>query len=447
MPDLQLIIQIIAGLGPYFLVAILLAVILGLLLPWGIVRPQKWLYFYIFSIAFMAVGGTNPDGSGSSYKQATWGILYALCCIIIYRSRGEKNSPAIRFPLELLILYGFILISIGWSDYKISSLKRYILLIGLLLIAVITTKISISENSFVKILTKPLAVFMLGGAAIAAALPTLAFDSDGALQAYTSHKNTWGQFMLLCSIIFFNKVLLRENVRTYLPLLAISVTMLHMSKSATSLLAFIFSSFCVLLLQVFSSKNMAGRLLMLALVLTGAISTLVYSIIFGSLPFNDLVNLLFKVTDKSTTLTGRTFLWQLMGAEIERHPWFGTGFGGFWVGLEGAAGVLVKRLDWGPPTQAHSGYIDVVNEIGLAGMAVLAVVLISHLYRCLILYSKEIYARDNFSLHTAIIISVLITNYAESSLIQGTNILWLILTCSIIDVFNRVNAKKFKHLK
>lgn len=445
MPSLQLIFQIIAGLGPYFSVAILLAVFLGLFLPWGVMHPQKWLYFYIFSIAFFAFGGTDPDGSGSLFKQGTWGILYILCFISIYRPRKEKDLPVIHFPMELLILYGFIFISIGWSDYKLSSFKRYILLIGLLLIAVLSTKISISEKSFVKILTRPLAIFMLGGAVIAAALPTLAFDSDGALRAYTSHKNTWGQFMLLCSIIFFNKFLSRDNRKLYLPLLVISLAMLYMSKSATSLLAFIFSSLCVILLQSLSSKNMTGKLLVLALVLASAVSTLVYSILHGHLPFNDLIELVFKATDKSTTLTGRTFLWKLMGAEIERHPWFGTGFGGFWVGLEGAAGALVKRLDWGPPTQAHSGYIDAVNEIGFIGMAIIMVVLMSHIYRCCILY--KISPRDNFPLHISIVISTLIVNYAESSLIQGTNISWIILTCSIIEVFNRVHAKKFNHIK
>jgi hypothetical protein len=113
--------------------------------------------------------------------------------------------------------------------------------------------------------------------------------------------------------------------------------------------------------------------------------------------------------------------------------------------LDGPSGALVKRLDWGPPTQAHSGYIDVVNEVGAAGMLLLFIVVMAHLYRCFCLYKTG--ARQHFSLHFSIIISSLILNYAESSLTQGTNLWWIILTCSIIEVFNRVHAQKIDAAK
>jgi len=253
--------------------------------------------------------------------------------------------------------------------------------------------------------------------------------------------------LLLCSLIFFNNILNNRSRLLYISLLAISVVMLYMSKSATSLLAFTFSSFFILLIQGFSSKNITSKIIVLFIILAVAISTLVYSIAYGDLPFTRTIELIYKVTDKNTTLTGRTFLWQLMGAEIERHPWFGTGFGGFWVGLDGPAGALSRRLDWGPPTQAHNGYIDVVNEIGLVGAAILTIVLISHTYRCCALYNSKY--QLHFPLHFSIIISSLFLNYAESSLIQGTNFWWIILTCSIIEVFNRsrdlVSDKKVTH--
>ncbi len=438
MPSLQLVFQIITGLGPYFSVAIFLAIVLGLFLPWGVMNPQKWLYLYIIGLCLLPFGANDTDGSGSLYKQLTWTLLYILCFVSVVRSRDNIAAQKINIPIELLLLYGFIFITIAWSDYKLSSFKRYILLIGLLLIAILSSKLSVLEKSFANLVDKPLAFFMLIGLVVAVAWPRLAFDADGALRAFTSHKNTWGQFMLLCSLVFFNNVLSRSNRLIYLPLLMISLGMLYMSKSATSLLAFLLVAFCVLLIQGFSSKNIASKLIMLALVLAASVSTLVYSVTQGDLPFTSLIDAIYKATDKNTTLTGRTFLWQLMGAEIARHPWLGTGFGGFWVGLDGSAGALSRRLDWGPPTQAHNGYIDVVNEIGIIGMAILATVLVSHIYRCCALYNKN--TRQHFFLHFSIIIGALFLNYAESSLTQGTNLWWIILTCSIIDVFNRFHA-------
>ena len=439
MLSLQLILQIIAGLGPYFTAAILLAIFLGLFLPWGVMNPQKWLYFYIIGLSLLPFGGNDPDGGGSLYKQITWGLLYVLCFVIITRSRKEIAAPKISFPVELVLLYAFLLLTIIWSDYRLSSFKRYILLIGLLLIAILSSKLSMVNKSFARIVDKPFAAFMLLGAVAAVALPNLAFDSDGALRAFTTHKNTWGQFMLLCAIIFLNNILTRNGRRSiYIPFLMVALAMLYLSKSATSLLSFAVSSFCVLLVYGFSSKNLAGKLIVLMGVLVGAVGVLVYSVLHGALPFDALIEMVYKVTDKSSTLTGRTQLWQLMWAEIVRHPMLGTGFGGFWVGQDGPSGALGRRLDWGPPTQAHNGYIDGLNEIGAVGMLLFTVVIIGHLYRCFRLYAVGM--KDHFLLHLAIVVSFMVSNYAESSLIQGTNLWWIITTCSIIEVYNRLRV-------
>ena len=439
MPSFQLIFQIITGLGPYFSVAIALALFLGLFLPWGVMHPQKWLFFYIFGIALLPFGGGDADGGGSLYKQMTWGILYLLCLIILLRSRKGTDTPKLAIPPEFLLLYGFLFISISWSDYPVSSAKRYMLLIGLMLIALIACQHALQGRSFASLVEKSLAFFMLCGATLAIALPEIAFDSDGALRAYTSHKNTWGQFMLLCSVVFLNNVMNRIHLKINVPLLLTAMILLYLSKSATSLLAFLFATFFVLIVYGFFSKNISAKLVMLTGTLATAIAFLVYCVLHGKLPFDALVELVFTSMDKSSTLTGRIQLWQLMGAEIDRHPWLGTGYGGFWVGLDGPAGALVRRLDWGPPTQAHSGYIDGMNEIGAMGMLLFLIVMAVHVFRCFRLYSAGL--KNHFLLHAAITISFLVNNYAESSLIQGTNMWWIIMTCSIVEVSNRLRLQ------
>jgi exopolysaccharide production protein ExoQ len=445
MPSLQLVFQIISGLGPYFFTAISLAVFLGIFLPWGVSHPQKWLFLYIFGVVLLPFGGNDPDAGGSLYKQMTWGLLYVLCFVVILRSRKDNNSPKIRIPLEFILLYAFLFFTIAWSDYKLSSFKRYLLLVGLMMIAIISSKLSVRDRTFSSLVDKPIAFFMLCGAATAVAWPSVAFDTDGALRAFTSHKNTWGQFMLLCSVVFLTNVMARRNRMLYLPLLVVALILLYLSKSATSLLAFVFSTLCVLIFHGFSSKNITGKLVLASVTLTGAVAILVYSILHGQLPFDALIELVYTSTDKSSTLTGRTQLWQLMGSEIARHPWLGTGFGGFWVGLDGPAGALGRRLDWGPPTQAHSGYIDSLNEIGAVGMLLLAIVIAFHAYRCFGLYSKGL--TDHFLLHVAILVSFLLNNYAESSLIQGTGMWWIIFTCSVVEVHNRLRLNQISTKK
>jgi O-antigen ligase len=218
----------------------------------------------------------------------------------------------------------------------------------------------------------------------------------------------------------------------------LSLASLFASKSATSIIAFVVSASFIILFIAATTKRNSVKIFFLTLAAFNAVACLIYTIKNGNLPFDAIIDLIFRATDKSTTLSGRTHLWQIMSSEVSRHPWLGTGFGGFWVGQDGPSGAVIHRLDWGPPTQAHSGYIDGVNEIGILGMALFLVVIFFHITRCFKLHLNGMTA--SFIFHFTIVSSFLISNYTETSLLQGTNLYFVIVMCSVIEVYNRART-------
>jgi len=76
---------------------------------------------------------------------------------------------------------------------------------------------------------------------------------------------------------------------------------------------------------------------------------------------------------RDSTLTGRTELWSIV-LGITGNPWVGTGFESYWLGprLE-----RIWSLIWWGPNEAHNGYIEVYLNLGLIGVVLLTVVILT----------------------------------------------------------------------
>jgi len=124
-------------------------------------------------------------------------------------------------------------------------------------------------------------------------------------------------------------------------------------------------------------------------------------------------------------------LWELMMAEVAKHPWFGVGYGGFWLGLEGAAGQIAYIVRWGYPGQAHNGYIDLLNELGVTGLTLVACAIAAHVRRLVSLAAVD---REAARFHAALLVAILTLNLTEASILRTTHLWWIAFTLSVIEV-------------
>ena len=87
--------------------------------------------------------------------------------------------------------------------------------------------------------------------------------------------------------------------------------------------------------------------------------------------------------DKGSTLTGRRPLWDSVLPAIHDRLWFGHGYGAFWRGWEQPSNLVWLQNPWGPP-HAHNGVLELALNVGVVGVALWLLALLSCLRRGLV---------------------------------------------------------------
>jgi len=107
---------------------------------------------------------------------------------------------------------------------------------------------------------------------------------------------------------------------------------------------------------------------------------------------------------RDSTLTGRTEIWAGIVPDFFNHPILGHGFSGFWTPARTSANQV---------GQAHNGYLEVSLELGLAGLLLNGILLLSWTRK-----ARRTLGRDFQwgSLCSCFLFMLLIVNIAESSI-------------------------------
>jgi O-antigen ligase len=112
---------------------------------------------------------------------------------------------------------------------------------------------------------------------------------------------------------------------------------------------------------------------------------------------------------RDDTLTGRSDIWAVLVPVFEHKPLLGSGFGSFWTS---------QTRDLYEMGEAHSGYLDVLLELGFVGIVLITIFLVSTCIKAL----KELnYDFDWASLFISYLIMALVHNISESSFNSFTN--------------------------
>lgn len=424
----QLIYAYVTGLGPYVAIAFALGIGIPCLLL--VTRPSRWLLaFVVLFLCLVPLGGGELSGAaeGSVYRQIGWGGAFVLALFFALRDQGRFTVPWTWVPIPYLLLLIYAVISVTWSEATMVSAKRAVQLIGVLFVALALVRQAKSSNPFESFVWPGLFCLVIG--IVALALPALSIDPNGNYKGFTFTKNVWGQFALLMVLVLMFHALNRTTPRLNWWLFVFASLSLVATRSATTILIYVVA--VTVVLSWVAARRHGGRLLpvSLATLMLVAGSLFTYFLVKGDVPVGALFEVGLASVGKDATLTGRTQLWRWMGYEIARHPWLGTGFGGFWMGLEGASYTVVRFFSW-RPGQAHNGYIDVINELGYVGLGLLVFVLLVHLWNIVQINRRGESLTATF--HLAVLIAALLLNVSETNFMRTTHLWWIILSTSII---------------
>lgn len=197
-------------------------------------------------------------------------------------------------------------------------------------------------------------------------VPEAAVEPNG-ISGIFGHKNILG-FVL---VIGFIAALLKETSRAFerLAVMALLILGAVWSESATAVIAMVFGVFIFYALKVYRRVSRSGIGAFLFWVITSPIAALA---VLATLSFDGL---LLQALGRTSTLSGRTGIWEATLGFVEQRPWAGWGYGMVW-GEGSSVAYLIQSSSTFAATHAHSGYLDLLLQTGIVGTVLFASVIV-----------------------------------------------------------------------
>jgi O-antigen ligase len=331
----------------------------------------------------------------------------------------------------LLVFAGLAFVSLAWSiDVEVTA-RRLLRVATMLGVAFAFALVGWHRCRFQNMVRPIITLVLAGSILFGIAAPTLAIHQDatgvlaGAWHGLSSHKNGLGDLACIGLILWLHAYLTRER-----GLVAcvcgglLAAACLVLSKSSTSLVASVFClAFLALLLRLpVALQRHLAKFVVAFLVLLFAYSIAILQIIPGT---EAAMKALHLVTGKDGTFTGRTLIWALIGEHVKQHPLLGTGYGAYWTFKAGAPSYDFIRYLRFYPGSAHNGYLEIVNDLGAIGGAVLLAYLVAFVRQALALLHID---RTTAALLLALFLHQCVANLSESRWLSVFSVDFVIMT-------------------
>jgi O-antigen ligase len=275
------------------------------------------------------------------------------------------------------------------------------------------------DKRFQQIVRMAFTLLMIGSLIFGLVAPDLAKEQgtgislEGAWRGLLGQKNGLGHASSIAVFFWVHGWLTRE-VRFWKFALgfSVSVACLLLSHSSTSLMS---ATFSVMLLFLLLRAPKQKRRYMSFIVALFVSLILLYSLavldIFPGLDF--LLQPIIDFTGKDNTFSGRTAIWAVIREHIRLAPILGTGYGAYWIGPlpQSPSSVFLNRQSNFYPTEAHNGYLDIINDLGFVGLSFLLGYLVVFLRQSLALMK---FNYTQAALFVALLFEELINNLTES---------------------------------
>lgn len=378
-------------------------------------------------------GGNQVEGSWEVKLQ--WGSVFAIAVFIALRHSTLAIAYLKAANPFVIAMVVYCTIGILWSPMASITFKKVIQFAGIVMAAVAFQFTGRDLSHLLKTILAVLVGIEVISAIAAVFFPTLGIDAyfGTAWRGIASGKNDFGYIGSL-SVIFWVVLANLQKMKATTVLAGVGLGVLCVIKAnsstsiATTLLGL--TVFFVLRRQHIGSPLWSQRILLA--VSAAALIGLQYFFIHESrLPaWGEVIGPFAGLFGKSADLTGRTDIWIYVAIEIQKHLLLGVGYGAFWLGPGSASQAIIDQLPW-IPYQSHNGYLDILNELGVIGMALFLGMLIIHVWQ---LFKLVPINRQETAFHGTLLVIICFSNFSESTLFRGVNYPHILLMFSSISV-------------
>ncbi len=295
-------------------------------------------------------------------------ILFAIALQIKLHSLGQEFLRFWKNQKPLIIFVIFCAFTLLWSTYELASLYEF----SLMLFAILAASYFVIRFPYKKILS---IIYCFGAVSIILSVALLITLPDysrlnnvvfnGAWRGIFWHRNHMGSLMAFFSTLYLYDLVINwkkwRRVSVSLVLLITSSVLVFGSWSATGIIIFfVLNAHLVLaLLWLRYRENLNRRHY---LIILGVFAVLALGLLLN-------LDLIFRLLQRSSTLTGRTPIWEDMLVNLwPVRPLFGYGFGAIWN--QDYYRVLIQtRHYWAYEVFfGDNGFIDILLNTGLIGL-------------------------------------------------------------------------------
>lgn len=349
-------------------------------------------------------------GIGALLVASRWRLAWALV---------QRMNPF------LLLSLGWIFASILWSGYPDISLRRAIKIAGMGLVVFGFFLYDWTPMAPIRALRLSCAILIFASIVFVIVMPLhgvhqgyLEPNLKGAWRGVTTHKNALGILGALSAMLWAHAWASRDAPWTRcLAVLVATFVCLVGSRSTTGLVTAVFTG--SLVAYLLAAPPWMRSLSFIGGAAAAVIGLLCTVFVFTGIPTpSEAIAAATGGVGKDAGFTGRDLIWGAVLEEVKKHPWIGTGYNAFWVSqdLSSPSADVIRTINFAP-LQAHNGYLEILNELGVIGLFLLFGFLIYQFWQLARLYPLD---RRVASFGIGYMVYDLLLNISEANFLRPT---------------------------
>jgi O-antigen ligase len=334
------------------------------------------------SLAIWFGAGVKDIESGSPLDRIFVSGLLCLGLLILARRKLDWWL-VIKENTWLILLIGYMLVSVLWSDIPFISLKRWVRELTAVIMAFVILTEPEPQQAMESIFRRTVYILIPFSIVLIKYFPQYGIQYDrwfGQVMwvGVTLQKNGLGLLCLISAFFLVWTLIRRWKARDIYAnkcqtlaevfLLVLTLWLLKgpsdWAASASGFVALVIgvASFGILLWMKKHRLYLHPSLLIAITIIIMAVGIITpFSQGSSVADFTSLVG-------RNATLTGRTDIWAGLVPIAERNPVFGCGFGGFWTSQTESETMV---------NEAHNGYLEVLLPLGFVGVLIISMFLLS----------------------------------------------------------------------
>ena len=399
-----------------------------------------YMVLYISDPGAAPVNGVNPMAANPLSRMYKL-ILLVLAAVVIGSRMQLAREVLRKLNRAFLVFIAVALSSVVWSIDPPVTAARLVALASMVSVCIAFGVGAWYPKRLQDVIRTPITLVLIASLLVGMFDPTLVKETGdtislkNAWHGLTSQKNEFGELSSF-GIILWVHAWLGRDVRWYQALAgaALGGVCLILSRSSTSLLC---TALAVVLMLILMRSGPATRRYMPYIVGSFAALCALYGLsVMKVVPGIEkiLLDPVMKITGKSLDFSGRTDIWQIVGENIARHPYLGSGYAAYW----GAGPIpsspsyeFIGRMYGFWPTESHNGYYEIRNDLGLVGLLCLLSYMFLYLRQSISLFKID---RAQSTLFLALLFQQTLLNLSESTWLDIDNFCFTIMTAATVVI-------------